>query len=39
MDGVKLEDDGVNIEEFEKSFKNTKLTYLIPDFQNPSATT
>jgi 2-aminoadipate transaminase len=39
MDGVKLEDDGVNIEEFEKSFKKTKLTYLIPDFQNPSATT
>ena len=39
MQGVKLEDDGVNIEEFEKSFKNTKLTYLIPDFQNPSATT
>ncbi len=35
MDGVKLEDDGVNIEEFEKSFKNRKLTYLIPDFQNP----
>ncbi|MGJ0289983.1 PLP-dependent aminotransferase family protein [Aliarcobacter cryaerophilus] len=39
MDGVKLEDDGVNIEEFEKSFKKRKLTYLIPDFQNPSATT
>ena len=39
MDGVKLEDDGVNIKEFEKSFKKTKLTYLIPDFQNPSATT
>ena len=39
MQGVKLEDDGINIEEFENSFKNTKLTYLIPDFQNPSATT
>lgn len=39
MKGVKLENDGVNIEEFEKSFQNTKLTYLIPDFQNPSATT
>ncbi|WP_418186192.1 PLP-dependent aminotransferase family protein [Aliarcobacter vitoriensis] len=39
MQGVKLENDGVNISEFEKSFKNTKLTYLIPDFQNPSATT
>ena len=39
MQGVKLEDDGLNIDEFENSFKNTKLTYLIPDFQNPSATT
>ena len=39
MQGVKLENDGVNIKEFENSFKNTKLTYLIPDFQNPSATT
>lgn len=39
MDGVKLEDDGINIEGFEKSFKNSKLAYLIPDFQNPSATT
>lgn len=39
MQGLKLENDGVNIQEFEKSFKNTKLTYLIPDFQNPSATT
>ena len=25
--------------EFKDSFKDTKLTYLIPDFQNPSATT
>lgn len=39
MFGVKLEDDGINVEEFEKSFKETKLAYLIPDFQNPSATT
>ncbi len=39
MKGVKLEFDGVNINEFEQSFKNTKLAYLIPDFQNPSATT
>ncbi|MEV9526120.1 PLP-dependent aminotransferase family protein [Aliarcobacter butzleri] len=39
MHGVKLENDGVNIQDFEKSFKNTKLAYLIPDFQNPSATT
>ena len=39
MKGVKLESDGVNIEEFKKSFQNTKLAYLIPDFQNPSART
>jgi len=39
MQGVKLEDDGVDLQSFEDSFKNTKLTYLIPDFQNPSATT
>ncbi|OCL88676.1 2-aminoadipate transaminase [Aliarcobacter thereius] len=39
MQGVKLENDGVNIDEFEKSLKITKLSYLIPDFQNPSATT
>ncbi|RXI27919.1 aminotransferase-like domain-containing protein [Aliarcobacter trophiarum] len=39
MEGVKLENDGVDINKFEESFKNTKLTYLIPDFQNPSATT
>ena len=39
MSGVKLEDDGVNIKEFENSFKNNRLAYLIPDFQNPSATT
>lgn len=39
MQDIKLEDDGVNIKEFEKSFKNIKLAYLIPDFQNPSATT
>ena len=39
MKGVKLESDGVNINEFKESFKNTKLAYLIPDFQNPSATT
>ena len=39
MKGVKLESNGVNLNEFEQSFKNTKLAYLIPDFQNPSATT
>lgn len=39
MLGVKLENDGINIKEFEESLKKTKLSYLIPDFQNPSATT
>lgn len=39
MKGVELEQDGVNIEKFKESFKQTKLAYLIPDFQNPSATT
>ena len=39
MNAVKLENDGVNIEEFKKSFSKTKLAYIIPDFQNPTATT
>ena len=39
MKGVELEKDGINIEKFKESFKQTKLSYLIPDFQNPSATT
>ena len=38
-DSVALEDDGVDIENFKKSFSNTKFTYLIPDFQNPSGCT
>ena len=39
MKGVELQKDGINIEKFKESFKQTKLSYLIPDFQNPSATT
>ena len=39
MKGVELENNGVNIEKFNESFKETKLAYLIPDFQNPSART
>jgi 2-aminoadipate transaminase len=39
MKGVKLENDGINIEKFKESFSKTKLAYLIPDFQNPSART
>ena len=39
MQGIKLENDGIDINEFEKCFSKTKLAYLIPDFQNPSAST
>lgn len=39
MQGVKLLNDGVDINDFKNSFNKTKLTYLIPDFQNPKATT
>lgn len=39
MQGIKLQDDGIDINAFEESFKNTKLAYLIPDFQNPSSCT
>jgi 2-aminoadipate transaminase len=39
MNGVQLEDDGIELEGFEKSFKKTKLAYLIPDFQNPFSST
>ena len=37
--GVTLEDDGMNIDELEKTIKNTpnaKLIYVIPNFQNPA---
>ena len=36
QDAVKLRDDGIDIEKFENSFSKTKLSYLIPDFQNPT---
>ena len=36
---VPLEKEGINIDEFKKSFKQTKLAYLIPDFQNPTGIT
>jgi 2-aminoadipate transaminase len=39
MNPIKLEYDGVVIDEFEKSFKANKLAYLIPDFQNPYTST
>lgn len=40
--GVELEDDGINLEKLEetiKNNKNTKLIYLIPNFQNPTGNT
>lgn len=40
--GVELDDDGINIEKLEetiKSNKNTRLIYLIPNFQNPTGLT
>ena len=39
MKGIKLENDGVCIADFKKSFKESKLAYLIPDFQNPYTST
>jgi len=35
MKPVALSYDGIDIEEFKKSYADTKLAYLIPDFQNP----
>ncbi len=35
MKGITLEQDGIDIDELKKEYKNTKLAYLIPDFQNP----
>ena len=40
--GVELESDGINIEKLEKAIKsnkNTRLIYLIPNFQNPTGLT
>ena len=40
--GVELESDGINIEKLEeaiRSNKNTRLIYLIPNFQNPTGLT
>ncbi|MFA7091405.1 MAG: PLP-dependent aminotransferase family protein, partial [Arcobacteraceae bacterium] len=39
MSGVKLEEDGIDLNAFEESFKSTQLAYLIPDFQNPFSST
>ncbi len=40
--GVELENDGINLDKLEaaiKSNKNTRLIYLIPNFQNPTGLT
>ena len=40
--GVKIDDDGMNMEELEKALqthKNTRFIYTIPNFQNPSGIT
>ena len=40
--GVELESDGINVEKLEeaiKANKNTRLIYLIPNFQNPTGLT
>ncbi|WP_419766034.1 MAG: PLP-dependent aminotransferase family protein [Arcobacter sp.] len=34
-----LQKDGIEIKAFEKVFEKAKLTYLIPDFQNPTSST
>lgn len=39
QEAVTLENDGVNTQAFEESFKRTKMSYLIPDFQNPTGRT
>ncbi|RXJ60322.1 PLP-dependent aminotransferase family protein [Candidatus Marinarcus aquaticus] len=39
MKPVALEADGIDIKAFQKSLEETKLAYLIPDFQNPYSST
>ena len=36
---ITLENDGINLEGFSSSIQETKFTYLIPDFQNPTGKT
>lgn len=35
MKTIQLHNNGIDIKKFTKIYKNTKLAYLIPDFQNP----
>ncbi len=37
MQSAVLDYDGIKIDEFEKEYKDAKLAYLIPDFQNPKS--
>jgi len=39
QEAVALLSDGIDTEAFDKSFSQTKLAYLIPDFQNPTGYT
>lgn len=39
LETVSLDDDGIDTKQFEQKIKKAKLTYLIPDFQNPSTAT
>ncbi|MEA3384065.1 MAG: PLP-dependent aminotransferase family protein [Campylobacterota bacterium] len=36
QEDITLQNDGIELELFEKSLKKTKFCYLIPDFQNPT---
>ena len=37
MSDITLKGDGIEIKQFKKEYKKSKLAYLIPDFQNPMA--
>jgi 2-aminoadipate transaminase len=39
MKTAPLESDGIELKAFEKAYEKSKLSYLIPDFQNPSTRT
>jgi len=39
QDNITLQDDGIDLEGFKSSIQETKFSYLIPDFQNPTGKT
>jgi len=39
QEGVELKKSGIDVDAFKSSFTETKLAYLIPDFQNPTGRT